>query len=205
MRTRSLFMVCALVLLVSLGIRLHVAQAQSRQIQLCGFTQFVDFVIIDATVHDGSRLVLPSSWIQIAPHIYTLMGSGPFIRDPLLTDPNLFMGQFMLVNTSSSFFGNPACTADVTLLNTSTSLAVPTFAGTATLLCFGGSSGRFQVTLQLNLTTCDEPGFPGIARAPAREALEPLSALERVPLPAVDETNICAGDAPNEHGQASER
>lgn len=128
----------------------------ATDLQLCGWTQFADFVIIGAQIQEGSRLIIPSSWIQLVPNLYSLLGSGVIIRDPL--EPQRFLGGLTIVNTTDLFGGNPSCA--VSQILTVDDPDLPSYAATATLSCIGGVRGPFQVTLAMTLLSCQEPGFP---------------------------------------------
>lgn len=190
---RCILLGVCLILLVSLGLVRPSAQAQ--EIQLCGFTQFADFVIIGATVQDGTRLIIPSSWIQVVPNFYQLLGSGVIIRHPTALHP--FIGGFTVVNESDLFQQNPICTVSPAIDVEDEDL--PSYAGTAKLLCVAGPSGPFLVTLQLLLTTCDEPDFPSgeLVDHPTTTRLDRLRADRRQTLAMAH--RLRAGEATNEY------
>ena len=156
-----------LVLLLSLALSPLSAQITDRPVQLCGTTQFADTVIIDATVREGGRLVIGSRWVQDAPNLYTLLGTGTFVRSP--TPPlDHFLGRFHIVNDSLSFDENPTCIAKKVDIGDDNP-SIPSYVGTAVLFCTGGPNFPFQVTLNMILLNCSDTGFPGAASAQASQ------------------------------------
>jgi hypothetical protein len=150
----------------------------ATEVELCGFaTGLADGLIITGLAPEGGPFVMVTGWVQFVPTLYTLLGSGSFVRTP--GDVHTFSGGVLLTNNTDAFANNPICAVSPVVQIDDP--RVPSFSGSAQMRCVAGDRGPFTVTIQFTLIPCDDPG-------PFTAAVE-AQPVSKVP----------AGYAPNEY------